>query len=112
MKRFVRHFLLMATVVLSCATERAADAQQLPKEDVIEVPAIGEGLCVSNIFQTNMVLQRDKPIFVWGWAAPGEQVTVAFAGEQASAVADKQRGWKIALPAMPADSRPQQMTIK
>ncbi len=44
----------------------------MPREDVVDVPAIGEGLCVSNVFQTNMVLQRDKPIHVWGWAEPGE----------------------------------------
>jgi sialate O-acetylesterase len=34
--------------------------RNLPKEDVVQVPAIGEGLCVSNVFQSSMVLQRDK----------------------------------------------------
>ena len=42
--------------------------ERMPREDVIEVPAIGKGLCVSNVFQTNMVLQRDKPVSLWGWA--------------------------------------------
>jgi len=87
-------------------------AQQMPREDVADVPAISEGLCVSNVFQTNMVLQRDKPIHVWGWAALGEQVTVTFAGEQASVKASKDRSWKVALPAVPASSQPQQMTVK
>ena len=32
-----------------------------------------------------MVLQRDKPAAVWGWAAPGEKVTVSFAGQTADA---------------------------
>ena len=41
----------------------------MPKEDVIDVPAVGEGLCAHNLIQTNMVLQRDKPIGIWGWAA-------------------------------------------
>ena len=36
--------------------------QKMPKEDVIDVPAVGEGLCVHNLFQTNMVLQRDKSL--------------------------------------------------
>ncbi|MEZ6067423.1 MAG: hypothetical protein R3B90_17340 [Planctomycetaceae bacterium] len=40
------------------------------------MPAIGDGLCVSNLFQSNMVLQRDKPIAIWGWATPGETLTV------------------------------------
>ena len=59
----------------------------MPREDVIDVPAIGERLCVSNVFQTNMVLQRDKPVNVWGWAEPGEKITVSFAGQSAGATA-------------------------
>jgi len=50
--------------------------EQMAKEDVVDVPAIHDGLCVSNLFQTNMVLQRDEPIAIWGWADPGERVTV------------------------------------
>ena len=74
---------------------------QMPKADVVDVPAIGEGLCVSNLFQTNMVLQRDEPIAVWGWAAPGEEVTVAFGGAQQTVTADPERRWRATLPAMP-----------
>lgn len=88
-----------------------AVAQRMPREDVVDVPAIGEGLCVSNLFQSNMVLQREKPIHVWGWAAPGEQVTMTFGGEQASATAGDDRAWKVTLPAMPANSTPQKMTV-
>jgi sialate O-acetylesterase len=89
-----------------------APAAPLPKEDVIDVPALGEGLWVSNVFQTNMVLQRDKPIFIWGWATPGETVTVTFADRSATATAGKDRAWKVELPALPASATPQSMTIK
>lgn len=41
-------------------------AQPMPREGVVDVPVIGKGLCVSNAFQTNMVIQRDKPIPIWG----------------------------------------------
>jgi len=84
----------------------------MPREDVVDVPAIGKGLCVSNIFQTNMVIQRDKPVTVWGWAAPGEKVTVSFAAQQASAVAAADRSWKVALEPLIASCEPQIMTIK
>ena len=101
----------LATVTLVGLLTLPVHAQPMPREDVIDVPAIGEGLCVSNAFQTNMVIQRDKPIHVWGWAEPGEQVTVTFAGRQASGQAGKDRAWKVTLPALPANSKPQQMTV-
>ena len=87
-------------------------AQPMPREDVIDVPAIGNGLSVSNVFQTNMVIQRDKPIHVWGWAEPGEQVTVTFADKHETAKAGKDRAWKVALPAVSANNKPQQMTVQ
>lgn len=90
----------------------SALAQQMPREDVVEVPAVAEGLCVSNIFQTNMVLQRDKPLHIWGWAQPGEQITVTFAGEQATATANSERHWKITLSSMPANATPQRMIVQ
>ncbi len=102
----------VAILALVLNFTHVAAAQRLPRENVIEVPAIGEGLCVSNLFQSNMVLQRDKPIAIWGWADAGEEVTVRFAGETASATAAGDRAWKVELPAIPAHDTPQQLTVK
>lgn len=102
-----RTFLLVAACLASFTTAHA----QMPKEDVVDVPAIAEGLCVSNLFQTNMVLQRDKPIAVWGWAAPGEEVTVSFGGSEATAVAGDDRRWRAELAAVPVSHEPLQMTV-
>lgn len=88
-----------------------ASAQKMPRSDVIDIPAIASGLCVSNVFQTNMVIQRDKPIAVWGWAAPGERVTVSFGGSEQAVDAAKDRTWKVVLAAMPANATPQRMTV-
>lgn len=85
--------------------------KNLPKEDVVEVPAIGEGLCVSNAFQSNMVVQRDKPLTIRGWAEPGENVTVSFAGETAKASAGADRSWQATLQPLPANSTPGAMTV-
>ncbi|MBM80580.1 MAG: hypothetical protein CMJ78_08305 [Planctomycetaceae bacterium] len=64
-------FLL--SLLFSLTANAIVPAQErLPREDVVEIPAIGDGLCVSNVFQSNMVLQRDKPISIWGWADAGE----------------------------------------
>jgi sialate O-acetylesterase len=87
-------------------------AQKMPREDVVEVPAIGEGLCFHNLFQSNMVIQRDKPVSLWGWAEPGEKVTVTLAGKSKTATAAKDRSWKVTFPAMPANSKPIRVTAK
>ncbi|XZE56478.1 hypothetical protein SH139x_002594 [Planctomycetaceae bacterium SH139] len=84
----------------------------MPRENVVEVPAIGDGLCVSNLFQTNMVVQRDKPIQIWGWARPEERITVSFAGETRQATAAADRRWQISLPPFPANREPQQIMIE
>ena len=77
--------------------------QSLPREDVIDVPAISEGLCVSNLFQSKMVLQRDKPNRLWGWADRGSEVRVEFAGYQLTSSAGSDRRWEVQLPALPAN---------
>ena len=45
----------------------------------------------------NMVLQRNKPINIWGWADKGEKVTIQFNKQSASAKADKNGKWFITL---------------
>ena len=39
-----------------------------------------------HVFGDHMVLQRGQPVPVWGWAQPGETVTVTFAGQKKQAV--------------------------
>ena len=48
----------------------------------------------------HMVLQRDLPLPIWGWADPGEEVTVTFGDAKASATADANGKWRVTLPAM------------
>jgi len=49
-----------------------------------------------------MVLQRDRPIPVWGSADPGETVTVSLNGAQQTVRADRKGAWRVVLPALPA----------
>ena len=44
-----------------------------------------------------MVLQRDQAVRVWGWADPGEQVTVRFAGQSKSTAASDGGTWSLEL---------------
>ncbi|MGB7346337.1 MAG: hypothetical protein WBD20_19115, partial [Pirellulaceae bacterium] len=84
----------------------------MPREDVVDFPAISESLCVSNLFQSNMVQQRDKPIGIWGWAKAGESVLVSFGGHEQLTTAAEDRSWQVTLPAMSASADPQAMMIK
>lgn len=62
-------------------------------------------LKVHGIFSDNMVIQRDKPITIWGWAEAGSKVSVQFGQEKAQATADAKTGrWEVTLPARPADA--------
>jgi sialate O-acetylesterase len=64
-----------------------------------------------SILGSNMVLQREKPCPIWGWAAPGEDVTVRFAGQKHSATADAAGNWSVRLDPMKASKNPRSLTV-
>src|ERR1700722_160599 len=57
---------------------------------------------LNEMFQDHAVLQRDRPIPVWGDARAGEQVAVSINATTVRARADADGHWRSALPAMPA----------
>ncbi len=61
---------------------------------------------VAGIFGNDMVLQRDRPVPVWGGAEKGEAVKVTFAGQEKSAVADENGKWRVKLDPMKASKDP------
>ncbi len=54
---------------------------------------------LSGIFGDHGVLQRDRPIALWGQATPGEVVSVALGDSRTTATADGEGRWTAALPA-------------
>jgi hypothetical protein len=88
-----RHMILpcLLLVSLSWGIVQAQDRpEKMSREDVVLVPAIGEGLCVRNVFQTNMVSDGKFPGFAIAckdrhfypadvnWYADGSVDTTAF----------------------------------
>jgi sialate O-acetylesterase len=67
---------------------------------------------VAGIFGPNMVLQREMPVPVWGWAKPGEKVTVEFKGQTKQAVTGEDGKWQVILDPMKADDKPATLTIR
>ena len=54
-------------------------------------------VAASALFGSHMVLPRDRAVPVWGRAAPGEAVSVSFAGQTVSAKADAAGDWQAEL---------------
>jgi sialate O-acetylesterase len=54
------------------------------------------------LFSDHAVLQRERPIHIWGTAAAGESLTVTLAGSTSRVVADGSGHWRAELPAMKA----------
>lgn len=64
-----------------------------------------------HIFSDNMVLQRDKPIKIWGWADKNETVEISFINQTKKAKADKNGNWTLLLDPV-AYGGPYSMEIK
>lgn len=59
----------------------------------------------------HMVLQRDMPVPLWGWAKPGEKISISFKNKAYTAVADVAGKWSVRLAPQTAGG-PFELTIK
>jgi sialate O-acetylesterase len=64
------------------------------------------------LFTDNAVLQRDKPVPVWGTADAGEKVSVSFAGQSVETTADASGKWSVKLAPIPAKNEGADLVIK
>ena len=64
-----------------------------------------------NVFGSHMVLQRRKPVPVWGWADPGSTVTVSCNNQTKIGKAGKDGQWRLTLDPMEAGG-PYQMVVR
>lgn len=76
-----RHTLVAALVFLACGA----------------CPTQAQNLRVAALFGDHMVLQRGKPVPVWGWADPGTPVTVSTHDQSAAATAGPDGRWTATL---------------
>ncbi|HEY8562881.1 MAG TPA: sialate O-acetylesterase [Pyrinomonadaceae bacterium] len=50
---------------------------------------------LARVFSDGAVVQRQKPVPVWGWTTPGANVTISFAGQTKTAIADRSGKWSV-----------------
>jgi sialate O-acetylesterase len=53
-----------------------------------------------HLFTSHMILQRDKPIAVWGWADPSERISVSLGSSVRETTTAADGRWSVALPPM------------
>ncbi len=90
--RFLSLFLLLVIALLAIGPDARAD---------VRLPAI---------IGDNMVLQRAIDAPIWGWADPGEKVTVVLGSQSKTATADADGKWMVRLDSM-KEGGPVSMTV-
>ena len=68
-------------------------------------------LNLPRFFSDNMVLQRNMPLKIWGWADPGQDVEVSFAGQKMASKAGSDGRWAVTLAPVPANAEPADMSV-
>jgi sialate O-acetylesterase len=96
LSRFTRALLFPALLLISLA---ASAELRLPK-----------------LWSDHAVIQRDRPIHIWGWGDVGERVTATLHGgngsdETASATTDSLGHWSLYLPPRPAGGSGYSLTV-
>jgi len=66
---------------------------------------------LASIFGDSMVLQCELPVPVWGWADPGEEVSVSLGDQIKTAKADNDGRWQVTLDAMKANADGRTLTV-
>lgn len=59
-------------------------------------------LRLPRLISDGMVLQRDTPLKVWGWANTGEKITVRFTNRTYKTVAGPDGKWQVKMPPIPS----------
>mgnify|MGYP001240820592 FL=1 len=65
-----------------------------------------------SVFDDHMVLQQGQKLPIWGWADPGESVTVSVAGQSKKTKAGKDGAWKVQLKPLKASKTPVAFSVK
>ncbi len=82
----------------------------LPLAFALITPACAE-VTLASVFTDHAVLQRDKPLPVWGKADPGEMITVALGSEKITTTTNPDGKWQVYLPAQPVSKDPLTLTL-
>ena len=69
-------------------------------------------LRLAALFSDGMVLQRGRPVPVWGWAAAEEEVELVFGAQRLRTRADAAGRWRVELASMEASATPGELVLR
>jgi len=96
-----RYWILPLVAALAATTALAARTP--PPQPV--------AFTLAPLFADHAVLQRDRPVPVWGTATPGDKVTVSFHGQKLKAVAGPDGRWMVHLKPLGASAEPADLVV-
>jgi sialate O-acetylesterase len=109
----VASIVVLTAAALAASEGSTADWTSFTGATVLDAaPPAVQGFALSAALQDSMVLQRDVPAMVWGFALENTTVTTTFGTHSISSVADNTSVWRAQLPPMPATKHPQTITFK
>ncbi|WP_412467558.1 sialate O-acetylesterase [Pedobacter sp. KLB.chiD] len=73
--------------------------------------SVSAKVVLPQLVSSHMVLQRESPLTIWGWAAAKEKIIVSFKGRTYKAITDDQGSWSVKMGKMKAGG-PFKMMIK
>lgn len=95
-------FVVFVLPVLFCAVSASAQTPSAETAPQLRLP---------HMLSDHAVLQRERPIHVWGWDAPGAAITVEFRRQHVSTHADDLGAWSLYLNPEPAGG-PDQLVVR
>jgi sialate O-acetylesterase len=92
-RQAVKAFILFFVILINVAIARAN----------VRLPAI---------LSDHMVVQADTSVPIWGWAEPGEEVSVSLAGQSQTAKAGADGKWVVKLDKLRTSAEPATLIVK
>ena len=74
--------------------------------------AFAGGLELASPFTDGLVLQRERPVPVWGTAEPGRSVTVSFGGQTLMTTASTSGAWRVDLAPLAASKESRELVVE
>ncbi|MEQ9411228.1 MAG: sialate O-acetylesterase [Fuerstiella sp.] len=78
---------------------------------LLSLSAVNADVRLPAVLDSHMVIQRDQPVRIWGWADAEERVTVTLGSESQTVTAGDDGRWLVAMKAQKADGIARQISV-